>query len=133
MANALKDVTYDEFLDFVQTPEGNNVTLNTGAAMGLCRGNAVATKAPLAWLALFWLSLISIPCIYFWWDLRFIALSIFLAWLGARCSKRSAVSAVWREIKGKGTMPKEQREEIYAFLTKNDWLYFPTPDENKFG
>lgn len=133
MANALKDLQYDEFLELVATPEGKNVTLNTGAAMGLCRGNAVPTKAPLAWLGLFWLALISIPCIYFWSDLRFIALSIFLAWLGARRSKRAAVAAVWREVKGKGTLNKEQQTELYDVLTQNDWLYLPGPDENKFG
>ncbi|MCC8194805.1 MAG: hypothetical protein LIP28_09200 [Deltaproteobacteria bacterium] len=133
MANALKEMSHDAFLEFVQTPEGKNVTLNTGAALGLCRGGAVPTKAPLAWLGLFWLSLISIPCIYFWSDPRFIALSIFLAWLGARRSKRAAVAATWREVKGKGRLNTEQQREVYELLVQKDWLYLPTPDENKFG
>lgn len=133
MANALKEMSYNNYLELVETPEGKNVTLNTGAAMGLCRGGAIPTRAPLAWLGLFWAALISIPCVYFWSDPRFIACSIFLAWLGARRSKRSAVSAVWREMKGKGQLTMEQREEMYAILSKNDWMYLPTADETKFG
>ena len=133
MANALKDMTYEKFLAFTQTPESKKLSLNTGAAMGLCRGGAIPTKAPLYWLGLFWLAVISIPCIYFWWDMRFIAMSIFLAWLGARRSKLAAIAATWREIKGRGTMPKEKTAEIYAFLVQKDWLYLPSPEDTKFG
>lgn len=133
MANALADMDYDTFLALTQTPEGESVSLNTNAALSLCRGSIVPTKAPLAWLGLFWLALISIPCIYFWTDLRFIAVSIFLAWLGARRSKRAAIAAVWREVKGKGTLTYEQRTDLYAGMVKNDWLYLPEPEENKFG
>jgi hypothetical protein len=133
MANALTDMSYDDFLELTNTPEGKNVSLDTSAALGLCRGGIVPTKAPLAWLGLFWLALISIPCIYFWSDLRFIAVSIFLAWLGARRSKRAAIAAVWREVKGKGTLTYEQRTDVYAGMVKNGWLYLPVPEENKFG
>ncbi|SBW10296.1 hypothetical protein KL86DPRO_60110 [uncultured delta proteobacterium] len=133
MANALKDMTHDEFLAFSRTPEGKNVSLNTGAALGLCRSGAIPTKAPLAWLSLFWLSLISIPCIYFWSDLRFIAISIFLAWLGARRSKRAAIAATWREVKGTGKLNADQQKEVYGVLVQRDWLYLPTPDETRFG
>lgn len=133
MTNALADMDYDAFLELMQSPEGKNVSLNTGAALGLCRGGLVPTKAPLAWLSLFWLALLSIPCIYFWSDLRFIAASIFLAWLGARRSKRAAIAAVWREVKGEGTLTYEQLTDLYAGMVKNDWLYLPAPEENKFG
>lgn len=133
MANALKKINYEEYLVIALTPEGADVTLNTRAAMGLCRGGTIPAKAPLAWLGLFWLALISVPCIYFWGDLRFIAVSIFLAWMGARRSKRAAVAAAWREIKGKGALPLERRREIYTFLTANDLLYLPEKSGNAFG
>ncbi len=123
MPNALKNMNYDEFLAFVETPESSELGLNTGAALGLCRGGAVHTRASLIWLGVFWLALISIFLIFLFWDWRFIAISIFLAWLGARRSKRSAISAVWREIKGRGKMPLEEREKIYAFLVERDYLY----------
>lgn len=128
MANALKEMSYDEFLRFVETPESAALGLNTGAALGLCRGGTVKTRAPLAWLGVFWLSLIGIGVTFFFWDLRFIIAWVFLLWLSARRSKRCAIAAVWREIKGKGTLPKEERERMYAFLVSGDWLYLPAPD-----
>ena len=131
MINNLKTMSYDEFLQFVQTPENTKLGLNVGAALGLCRGGAIKTNAPLFWLGLFWLSLIGIVANLFLWDLRFIAAWVFLVWLGARRSKRSAIAAVWRELKGHGTLPKKEREQIYTFLVDRDWLYLPSPDERQ--
>ena len=132
MANALKDMSHSEFLKVAQTPEGKGITLNMGAALGLCRGGAIPTKTPLLWLGLFWASLLSIPAIYFWSDPRFIVLAIFLAWLGARRSKRAAMTATWCELKGKGTLNTAQQRDIYEYLVRNDWLHLPAPDEHLF-
>ena len=133
MANALKDVSHEEFLALVQTRETKDATINMGAALGLCRGGAIPSKVPLLWLGMFWLALLSIPGLYFWSDPRFIAISIFLAWLGARRSKSSAIAATWRELKGKGTLSAEQQKEIYDYLVEHDWLYLSTLDEHMPG
>jgi len=132
MANALKNLSHNEFLDFTQLSKGKDVTLNLGAALGLCRGGAIPSKVPLLWLGLFWISLLSIPGIYFWSDPRFIILSIFLAWLGARRSKRAAMAATWRELKGKGTLTATQQKELYEYLVQNDWLYLSSPEDHLF-
>lgn len=123
MVNALKDIPHDKFPRFAASPEGKKISLNTGAALGLCRSGAIPTKEPLAWLGLFWLSLVSIPCIFLWTSPRFIIVSIFLAWLGARRSKRAAIAATWREIQGKGKLNAEQQKEVYDLLVRRDWLY----------
>ena len=129
MANALKNMGYDDFLTFVETPGSSALGLNTGAALGLCRGGSVKTRAPLIWLGVFWLSIFGAIANVFLWDLRFLAAWVFLLWFSARHSKRSAIAAVWREVKGRGRMPKDKREEIYAFLVSHDWLYLPSPGE----
>ena len=129
MDNPLVTLSYDDFLRLAQTAGGAGIRLDTGAALSLCRNGIVRTSAPLAWLALFWVSLIAMVLTFFFCDWRFIAFWVFLAWLGARRSKRSAVSAVWREIKGQGAMSRQERENIYTFLVGRGMLFLSPKKE----
>jgi len=122
LPNDLAAMDYDAFAALMRTPRGSSVLLDTNAALSLCRNGYVRTKAPLVWLGAFWIALIAaIPTVYFgsW---QFAPACLFLLWLAARRSKSSAVAAVWRELKGLGSLPPEQRAAIYAHLVEQNML-----------
>lgn len=124
-SNALTNTGYQDFVALMQTPRGGAVRLDTGAALSLCRNGHVKTKAPLAWLGLFWVSLLAaVPTVLFW-NWQYAPVWIFLMWLAARRSKFAAVSAVWRELKGTGILPEDQRAAIYETLVAQNLLRLP--------
>ncbi|CAK7002741.1 MAG: hypothetical protein DELT_00097 [Desulfovibrio sp.] len=123
MDNALKSMDYAAFVEMAATPRGAAVKLNHAAALSLCRSGWVETKAPLAWLGVFWVALIGLAVTLLFWNWLYAPAWLFPVLVSARKSKQSAIAAVWRELKGQGKMPFEKRAEIYASLAAQDMLF----------
>lgn len=126
--NTLSATNYDAFVALMKTPRSRSVRLDTEAALSLCRNGHVQTKAPLVWLGVFWVALLAVipTLIFLHW--QYAPVSLFLMWFGARRSKMAAVSAVWRELRGLGAMPLEQRAELYALLVQQGMLHLAPED-----
>lgn len=116
-APVLDPQDYQGFLDLMRTDEGARVKLDNRAALALGRSGFARSPRITMWIIVTWIALLSVVVVPFigggWMN---VAISLGGAIVGINMTKAATVRVVWRELGGKGKLPYETREELYAAL-----------------
>ena len=122
---------YARFLEIMRSPFGQNVRLDDKTARSLVSHRVVWSPVVATWSICAILSVISLVVTPFlswggWWSAGVSLLCIMLC---VRWIKKCSVSAVWRELLGKGRLDYATREELFEYMARSGYLFILEENE----